>query len=161
MPLKAWNAGIKEGRIGFFMNDAMGLEITNLTFYADDCTIPDVEHRQRTQYLISPYTYRYQENYKGAASHYLHHYTMSGSKPDGQFTFGEGVGKHLRVLYNQWPTFNPKAKIHPSIWASYKDKTMLCYDDCITEFAFMINDKGQHVEKGNLGYAFKYIDELK
>lgn len=47
MPLKIWNAGIKEGRIGFFINDAIGTEMSNITFYADDCTIPDVDHREK------------------------------------------------------------------------------------------------------------------
>lgn len=80
---------------------------------------------------------------------------MPDSKPEGEFKFGEGEGKHLRVLYNEWPTFNLKAKKHPALWANYKDDNMICYNDCITEFSFMIKDKGLYTNSGNLGYAFK------
>eukprot|EP00801_Mesodinium_rubrum_P000454 Mrub_00454.p1 GENE.Mrub_00454~~Mrub_00454.p1 ORF type:complete len:1053 (+),score=177.66 Mrub_00454:127-3159(+) len=157
MPYLVYDPTLKEGKIGFFSSDSLGFEIKNITFYSDECFVPP-EIDEKFKFLLSPQTFRYIELYKGSASFWFNIYTSEDTKPDGEFKFGEGVGKFTKVLLNTEASINPKILKQglPAVWAHYKDKSKVCVDNCVATTGFYIKNLEN---SGNLALGIKYIDE--
>eukprot|EP00801_Mesodinium_rubrum_P000682 Mrub_00682.p1 GENE.Mrub_00682~~Mrub_00682.p1 ORF type:complete len:945 (+),score=175.14 Mrub_00682:228-2837(+) len=163
-PFQLNDTHLKEGRIGFFSNDVSGLEIKNITFWADECFIPDYTYLEMMKNLISPNSFNYKENYKGLASFKYNTYTMVDSRPSSTVKFTEGSGNFQRVLKNVNPTFNPKIKNDCALFAYLSDKNALCIDKCSTKFSFNMkkpeDDMLYLMKSINAGFNFKYTSGL-
>lgn len=86
------------------------MEIKDITFWADECFVPDYTHLKLFKTLISPYSASYVENYKGLANFKYEHFIVDDSKPKSKFKFVEGAGRFQKVMRNANGTFNPKMK---------------------------------------------------